>query len=98
MRAIRTSNAVLNIAGLIIASALFSVATEVRPPAQNLLLGTATSFIFITILDILFTAQSRILNVARTKFFGPELARGSVTFACPDFEPHREVRRALQAA
>jgi hypothetical protein len=83
---------------LVIASALFAVAIRTKPPTQNVLLGIATSFVFVIMLDILLLAQQGITNIARVRFFGPELVRGTATFAYPDFEPHRDVKRALHAA
>jgi hypothetical protein len=92
------SKVILDAVGLIVAAALVGVAISVDPPTQNVLLGVATSFIFLAIFDIILAAQRSVLNRTATKFFGPELARGHVTFGYPDFEPHREVKRTLNAA
>jgi len=98
MRAVRSSKAALDVCGLITAAILFAVAAELHPPTQNVFLGIATSFIFLSILDVLLVTQKGILNRARTKFFGSELIHEKATFVYPDFEPHREVRRALDGA
>lgn len=98
MRGPEHSKVILDAVGLVFAAALVGVAVSVHPPTQNVLLGVATSFIFLAILDILLATQKSVLNRTATKFFGPELARGNVTFVYPDFEPHREVKRTLSAA
>lgn len=83
MRALASSKAAVDATCLIIACALFVIAANLRPPIQNVLLGVATSFVFFTILDILLAFQKAAANVARTRFFGPELARGHPTFRLP---------------
>jgi hypothetical protein len=98
MRGPENSKIILDAIGLFVAAALVGVAVSAHPPTQNVLLGVATSFIFLAIFDILLAAQRSVLKRTATKFFGPELARGNVTFVYPDFEPHREVKRALNAA
>lgn len=98
MRAIANSKAVADAVGLLIAVALFTIAANLRPPSQNVLLGVATSFVFFAILDLLLASQRAALNIARSRFFGPELTHGHPTFAYPDFEPHRDVIRALKTA
>jgi hypothetical protein len=93
-----TSKAALDVAGLLIASALFALAAHLRPPIQNVLLGVATSFVFFTILDILLASQKAVAGRRRTRFFGSELCHGQATFAYPDFEPHRDIKHALASA
>jgi hypothetical protein len=98
MRVPGSSKAVLDAVGLVIALVIFAVAADLGPPAQIVLLGVATSFVFLAVVDILLAAQASMLHRARAKFFGPEITRGRPAFVYPDFEPHREVRRALREA
>jgi hypothetical protein len=98
MRVLGNSKATLDAVGLVIALILFAVAANLPSPSQNVVLGVATSFVFLAFLDILLAAQAGILGRARTRFFGPEVTRGRPAFVYPDFEPHREVKRTLQAA
>ena len=88
----------LDAVGLVVASGLFAAAAALTSPVQDLLLGVATSFVFIAMFDLLISAQRGVLDAARARFFGRELARGQATFVYPDFEPHEEVTRALSEA
>ncbi|HEV2371072.1 MAG TPA: hypothetical protein VGS19_02790 [Streptosporangiaceae bacterium] len=88
----------MDLAGLIIAAGLLAVGSQLSSPARDVFLGIATSFVFITALDLLISAQRAVLNHAAAEFFGGELVRRNVTFVYPDFEPHQEVTDALKAA
>jgi hypothetical protein len=97
MRTLRSHKLVLDAVGLALAAVLFAAATSLRPPWWNLCLGIGTSFVFITISDLLTAGQKRLLDASRVRFFGRELVRGETTFVYPDFEPHEEVTRVLEA-
>jgi hypothetical protein len=85
----------LDVIGLVIAGALFVLAVRSASPQLDLLVGIATSFVFLAVFDLLLAAQGFLLGRSRAKFFGRELSRGGATFAFPDFEPHHDVTRAL---
>jgi len=87
----------LDLTGLVLATVLFAAATQLHPPWWNLCLSIGTSFIFIAVSDLLNAAHARILDTLRVSFFGRELARETATFVYPDFEPHEDVSRILDA-
>lgn len=97
MHTLRSHKLALDAAGLALAAGLFAAATSLHPPWWNLCLGIGTSFVFITISDLLAAGQRRMLDASRIRFFGRELVRKAATFVYPDFEPHEEVRRVLEA-
>jgi hypothetical protein len=94
----RSPRFALDVIGLVLAAMLFAAATLLHPPWWNLCLGIGTSFVFIAISDLLNAVHGKIIDASRVSFFGRELARGAATFAYPDFEPHDEVSRALEAS
>jgi maleylpyruvate isomerase len=97
MRLRRSPKFALDVTGLVLAAALFASATQLHPPWWNLCLGIGTSFVFIAVSDLLNAAHARILDASRVSFFGRELVRGTATFVYPDFEPHEDVTRTLEA-
>ena len=97
MRMHKNPKFALDVTGLVLAAALFALASRLRTPWLNLCLGIGTSFVFIAVSDILHAAHARILDASRASFFGRELARGAATFVYPDFEPHEDVTRVLEA-
>lgn len=98
MRMLKNPKAGLDAVGLVVASGLFAAAAALTSPVRDLLVGVATSFVVIAMFDLLISAQRGVLEAARARFFGRELARGQATFVYPDFEPHEEVTRALSEA
>jgi hypothetical protein len=98
VRVLGSAKVALDATGLILAAGLLTAASQVPSPTKNVFQGIATSFVFITVLDILVSVQRALLNHARAQFFGAELVHDSATFVYPDFEPHHDVMNALKAA
>jgi hypothetical protein len=97
MRMHKSPKLALDVTGLVLAAALYAAASQLRPPWWNLCLGIGTSFVFIAISDLLSAAHTKVIDASRVSFFGKELVRGTATFAYPDFEPHEDVTRILDA-
>ncbi|MCT9929134.1 hypothetical protein N5079_02745 [Planotetraspora sp. A-T 1434] len=87
---------VLDAVGLAVAVGLFVFSLRVDGAFQELVIGIATSFVFAAMLDLLVVSQGRVLNRARIKFFGHELAREQTTLVYPDFVMHEDVRVTLK--
>jgi hypothetical protein len=97
MRLPRSQRFWLDATGVAIAGALVAVAVRLTSPAQDLVVGIATSVIFATTLDALQGAQQRLINRQRIRFFGAELVRDQTTFVYPDFVMHDDVRTILNS-
>jgi hypothetical protein len=97
MRTAKSPKFALDVTGLVLAAVLLASATELHPPWWNVFVSIGTSFIFAAIFDLLIAARTRILDASRVGFFGRELVRDAATFVYPDFEPHEDVTRLLEA-
>ncbi len=95
MQWLRSQRLWLDVVGVLIAAALFIVGFNVEGPLQELIVGVATSFIFLSILDLLIATQDRVIRRDRLKFFGGELVRDQTTMVYPDFVMHDDVRATL---
>lgn len=95
MRLLRNQRFTLDAVGMLMSAVLYVTSIYTESPLQDLLVGVATSFIFVIILDLLVTMQPRIIARDRVRFFGSELAQIETTMVYPDFVLHKDVQQAL---
>jgi hypothetical protein len=92
---LRSQRLWLDLVGLLITAILSIVAFNLNGPTQELIIGVATSFIFVSLLDLLVASQDRVVNRARLNFFAGELIREQTTMVYPDFVMHDDVKATL---
>lgn len=95
MRLLRSQRFTLDAVGMLISAVLYVTSIYTDSPLRDLLVGVATSFIFVIILDLLVMTQPKIIARDRVRFFGSELAQVETTMVYPDFVLHKDVQQAL---
>jgi hypothetical protein len=95
VRNLRGSRLELDIVGLGVAGVMYVFSIKLGDPLQDVMIGVATSFVFVAMLDLALAVQANVVDRARVAFFGAELVRRQTTLVYPDFVLHRSVVKKL---